>query len=263
MSDQKFNFLLHPDDERIDEILFVEGSDDDGLATTVDESLERTFLRIVIRDRYKTSGLSGDEWRFATMLEMRRGSQWIDVSGPYRDFKTFACALYPELYGDFESQKKETKHLFKKSVSNICFLWKRQAVYSASYEGNSVNFLVACAHLSWALIMVGEESGFDPFKFLPEVCCQPGCRNASVSVFKVKSKYCQYCGKQGTDFPSASKSVNVRGFCQDHLRRGNCSLEDCDMNYELIRGMKPEQGEPESFKVKPSVYGGTIEMGEQ
>ncbi len=250
----KIKYVRHPDDRGIDTVHFVDGMT---LPKTQGEVEARSFLRIVTRERYKTSELSGDEWRFSAMLQANQfeGDVWANVSGPYHDIETYLKALYAELYGDFRSKKKETQWLFKRRVASICFSWKGNPVYSASDAGESTDLLVAAGHASWALILASER-GWSGHAY-DSVCCQPGCVNKPVSKYrKIKDYSCRTCGNESSIY----RGNHVRVFCLDHLRRGNCGLDDSDANYEVVAGPGPEQGEPSALKKKPSLYGGSIEL---
>lgn len=67
---------------------------------------------------------------------------------------------------------------------------------------------------------------------LAKLCQQEGCSRAAENYYKMKKRHCCHCGE-------ASKHPLhpvFRAFCSDHSTRGDCSLEDCDSNYELIYG---------------------------
>ena len=51
----------------------------------------------------------------------------------------------------------------------------------------------------------------------------------------------------------------TRGFCSRHSTRGECGLEDADDNYELL-GSADEVQQPRSEDIKPSIFGGIIEL---
>jgi hypothetical protein len=248
----ELHFVRHPDDHGIDEVLFCSV-----LPQTHRQAEDSAFLRIGLRERYKTSGLSGDEWRFSTMLQLRALSDmpWVDTSSGYRDPEAHAAFLYAELFGDFRIGGKN-EWLYRRRVGAIAFAWKGLPIWSASYDGEATDLLVACGHLPGALITAGEQ-GASPHGELSRLCCQPGCKAPLASVYRRLKDYCRRCGEEGRE-PFRPEH---RGFCLAHLRRGDCALDDADSNYEVVSGPGPDGNEPDPRKVRESVYGGTIDIG--
>lgn len=241
MAEKRFH-TRHKDDQGIDEILFV-----DRLVQTVAEANQHAFLRIALIERYKTSGLSGDEWRFSAGLYLREDDRkdWrlISTEG---SLDSMCAALYPSLYGDFQ-QGKWTSELVKRKVGNIVFQWKGLPIWGCSYDGEATDLMVAAGHLPWAWGAAGDQ-GCDPGP-LKELCCQPGCAEPLVSIYRLKHRYCQ-AGHQSDTLKGTDE---VRGFCAKHLRRGNCGLEDGDDNYEVLEGPGPDGHEPDPDVVKAAV----------
>jgi len=246
---EKLSFQRHKDDKGVDEILFV-----DRLVQTIEEAQAHAFLRIALIERYKTSGLSGDEWRFSCGLYIREGERqdWrlISTEG---SLDAMCAALYPSIYGDLQ-QGKWTKELVDRKVGNVTFQWKGLPVWGCSYDGEATDFLVAAGHLPWAWMMCGDQ-GSDPGP-LNTLCCQPGCVELLVSVYRLKHRFCvgghksdagHSYTKHGEDETVVS---DVRGFCVKHLRRGDCGLEDSDDNYEVVSGPGPNGHEPDPDVVK-------------
>ena len=241
---EKLRFQRHKDDRGIDEILFV-----DRLVQTVEEADRHAFLRIALIERYKTSGLSGDEWRFSAGLYLREDGRkdWrlISTEG---SLDSMCAALYPSLYGDFQ-QGKWTSELVKRKVGNIVFQWKRLPIWGCSYDGEATDLMVSAGHLPWAWVAASDQ-GCDPGP-LREVCCQPGCAAPLVSVYRLKHRYCSSGHK--TDPLTHGGGIEVRGFCAKHLRRGDCGLEDSDDNYEVVSGPGPDGHEPDPVVVKEAL----------
>lgn len=138
-------------------------------------------VRIVVRERYKTSGMSGDEWRFHRVIQLFH--------------KGALCYERP-------------------------FNGKMQAV---------------AGFLPWVLVDASE-GGHEDFKQPKDghQCMQPGCVDPWVSEFEIIEEF----GPQGQRLHPEEQqfSSKRRRFCQRHLRRGDCSREDCDTNYRLISG---------------------------
>jgi hypothetical protein len=236
------SYTRHPDDPAIDEVLFC-----GGMVSTYAEAQASAFLRLGLRERYKTSDLSGDEWRFSSVMQLRQypTDGWGDVSAGYRDIETHTRFAYAELYGDFLAGKNEW--LFFRKVHSIAFSWKGLPVWAASHDGAATDFLVACGHLPSALIQAGEQ-GQHHHGALAHLCCQPGCREPLVSVYEKRADWCGRCG--GKKEPVWRER---RGFCARHLRRGDCGLDDSDSNYIVISGPGPDGNEPGADVVSPSV----------
>lgn len=254
MSDRR-RFVRHPDDGGIDEILLC-----GVLPEIYDDAATSAFMRIGLRERYKTSGLSGDEWRFSTILQLREdpAGPWVDTSSGYTRLKWHVAHLYAELFGDFIKGEKHP-WLYRRKVAAIAFSWKRMPVWSGSYDGEATDLLVAAGHLPAAFVMAPEQ-GAHPWT--GDLCCQPGCVEPVVSVYRVKERFCGGCGRPRPYYPSDlvknGDGYDYRAFCGAHLRRGDCALDDADTNYEVVSGPGPDDGEPDPSVVRESVFGGIV-----
>jgi hypothetical protein len=244
-------FERHPKDLGIDEVLFCAGP-----VTEVGDAERSAFLRLSLRERYKTSGMSGDEWRFSTALELRERptGEWVEVSTGYRTIETHAAFLYAELFGDFREGEKHP-WLYRRKVVAMAFAWKRLPIWSATYDGEATDLLVACGHLSGALIQAGEQGNHHP-DALHHLCCQPGCAEPPVSVYRKAKDWCSRCGESSEPFRDAH-----RGFCAKHLRRGDCGLDDADSNYVVVSGPGPDGNEPDASVVRESGFAGVVDLG--
>lgn len=228
----------HRADTGVDEIHFVGG---EGLPQTYEQASARAFCRIGLVERYKTSDLSGDEWRFSTemCLRERPNQPWVQTSTGYLSLGDYARAMYPELYADFQKGKNPWTN--RCMVAAVTFSWKGMGVYSASYDGDPVPFLVACGHLSWGLILAGEEGRHYP-EALETLCCQPACRQPHTTVYRIKKDRCPSCAQERN---SRVYAGGLRGFCSKHARRGDCGLGDSDSNYTVVSGHGPDGHEPD------------------
>jgi hypothetical protein len=159
MIDRPF-YVPHPDDDYIDEI------------------------RVVIRERYKTSGLSGDEWRFHRVIQF-----------------------------------------FRKGT----LLWERP------FNGHTRE---VASFVPWMLVEAGESGALQTAN-MDDLCFQPGCSDPFVSEYEIIEEF----GPQGQRLhPDERVSFSKRRrFCAKHLRRGDCSREDCDTNYRVISGPGPDE----------------------
>ena len=243
-------FTRHPDDKGVDEILLVAPVPNKMLPTTVEESREHAFLKIELIERYKTSGMSGDEWRFSTGLYLREPHRkdWklISTGG---SLQAHCAQLYPELYGDFLTQKWPGD-FFKRKVAAAAFVWKGEPVYSLSYDGKPLPLLQAAGHLGYAWYLSADQ-GSNPAP-LNVLCAQPGCANPHTSVYRLKHTYCHQ-GHKGDPFKDM-----FRGFCDDHAERGDCALDDANANYILVEGEGPVGNQPNPDKVNKAKFMGFI-----
>lgn len=203
-------------------------------------------LRLVIRERYKTSELSGDEWRFSYIWQVF-GSEWTDLDGPYGWQDAAIAAFYPAF---------RTSH--PDWHDNICnsiqFLWKGQPLIEMSDDGKPMPLLHAIGCISWAML-----SGRQDHQWKVDdsnVCAQPGCIDAPVSMFRMRQNWYPRIGKVRLHYDGKA----YRRFCKAHLRRGDCGLDDADVNYELIEGLGPDGNEPAADVISPSSFGGVMQL---
>lgn len=220
--DDQYDIARFPGDSWIDEIQILGPS---GL-----------LLRLVEGYRYKTSGLSGNEWRTSYMWQCTPeapmvGAQpeaigiWSNFDGPYGSLYAGCAALYPGLYG---SQPQST------GVGALSLLFNRKGrtLYGSSYDGETVPLPTLAAHLPWALVTatdkpLGSAEAWDDMRRL---CHQPGCSNPACSTYLLRET------KQ-------DPRPIVRRFCVIHLRRGNSRLQDNDEGYEVLDGPGPEESQ--------------------
>ena len=60
-------------------------------------------------------------------------------------------------------------------------------------------------------------------------CDQEGCAEEAKVTYKLKKEWCSRCGKD-----KILEEEIIRKFCDRHKIRGDCALEDADVNYDLI-----------------------------
>jgi len=138
------------------------------------EAFDHITMQIV--PRYKTSGLSGDEWRQSVRVEF-----W---------FKG-------HLVHDYTTRDMNTAILFL---------------------GNE-----------W---MLAQEPIPDKVIALEkDLCDQPSCGKPALITYAIKQEFSDRGHKLDKD---DLYGIAYRRFCEDHLRRGDCSREDSDDNYEAI-----------------------------
>lgn len=157
---QKVHFHRHEDDDWFDEI------------------------SIKCIERYKTSGLSGDEWRFSYGAEFKRKGIVLHSHGWH--------GLDDAIMGLGGARHKASDSPMGKT-------WE-------------------------------DTTKTD----IDEWCFQPGCTNKWTTLYRMKKRFVQ-----GYEIPEDrrmqdSLGIDVIGFCEDHLTRGDCGLNDSDMNYEVF-----------------------------
>lgn len=141
------------------------------------EPLDRIDLQVV--PRYKTSGMSGDEWRISVL-----------VRGYFKGMEVFSFG-----------------------AGNM-----RSAV--AMLPGKILEW----ADTGLEIDFLGHER---------KRCDQPSCSNDAVNRYRMK-RLTDECG-QWLDM-AHQPFVHYRQFCAPHSKRGDCSREDADDNYELMAG---------------------------
>ena len=228
----------------IDEVLLV-GEDED-----------KAVLRLMTFPRYKTSGLSGSEWRISFGwqahqsirakiqgdCEPARQKGWWNIDAGYRSIDAGCAALFPTIFSNLPE-------IFDLQIQVVDFRRKGRLLYRSTYDDKPMPLLVCAGHLPWALIMAGNEPlGTDKaWNDMRHLCFQDGCREKAVSTYRLKYLY----GADGEKKPALAKSFAletlsrdmplVRRFCRVHLRRGNCGLEDADDNYVVLDGPGPDK----------------------
>lgn len=145
LDQREVNFALRPDAQGFDEV------------------------RIVTVPRYKTSGLSGDEWRISGAIQLYRKGKLIHERH-VRNVEmgcVFAAAAYYEAQDDGK----------------------------AYFAGDGIH------------------------------CDQEGCNAAAEVRYRLIHNFCREGHQTDPHRPT------YRHFCERHKKRGDCALEDADVNY--------------------------------
>lgn len=144
------------------------------------ESFDRITLEVV--PRYKTSGLSGDEWR-----------QHVQVQ----------------------------------------FWFKGQVVHETGFRDMEAALMLTPAEWIRAQEPIPEQV----IKLERDACDQPSCTEKAVGRFALKRR----TDRQGNFLDEKDQHFGAyRQFCKKHLRRGDCSREDSDENYEPLDAVTAE-----------------------
>jgi hypothetical protein len=224
-------YKRHSDDEWFDEFR-IEGND-------------APILRAIIVPRYKTSDLSGDEWRISSQLQAWRLGQWESFEH-YLDLRVAAQAMYASVYAKFRG-------LAAQSCVRVDFYRKGHKLYEATHDGQALPLFDALGHLPWAFIIASEAGTFK--RELEELYCfQPGCPEKAVSTYRLNFEYCRHGHKTEPSRPM------LRRFCRRHLQRGDCGLEDADRNYEVLEGPGPGQAAGWEQDESRAAWGGVIDL---
>ncbi len=110
--------------------------------------------------------------------------------------------------------------------------WRKGNVIHTRTVGDlqAALMMVSGEYVRW-----GDEGILNP-DATKHLCFQPGCAERAVSEYELKANYCRE-GHQSEPYQWSER----RRFCQKHLRRGDCGLEDSDANYNIISGPGPDQ----------------------
>jgi len=237
---EKIRLCRHRDDEYWDEIS-VHAPLHEGRAAG---------LGIAVIPRYKSSGLSGDEWRISTRftLSNRQGTLFE------RTFHTMKQSM------DFGSHFvwKEGKELLNAPNASLVVSRKGHTLWSQQFP----TFADAAIGMAWHLCIASEQE--DGWRQLTDDeerahCQQPGCEMPPECLYSLKR--IQKGNSHSTLLaPEYDFEACHRWFCARHAERGDCGLEDCDKNYDVIIAIDPRR---DPHDVSPSIFGGAITLGKE
>jgi hypothetical protein len=146
------------------------------------ESFDRIELQVV--PRYKTSGMSGDEWR---------------------------------------------QHVAVK------FFFKGECVHETG--ANSMQNALMLLPSEWVRAQEPIPSRIIEMEY-SGLCDQPSCPNQAEGRFKIKRETAD--NGSWLDPEEWRYHESYRQFCKRHIKRGDCSREDADDNYEPLDGVGPD-----------------------
>jgi len=86
--------------------------------------------------------------------------------------------------------------------------------------------------LQWRIQFEREKDNFDleAWKRTENKCDQPGCANVATVFYKRIKTYT----KRGQKLADSEEQNSYRQFCENHITRGDCDLDDADANYSII-----------------------------
>lgn len=205
------------------------------------------LLRISLQPRFKTSGLSGDEWR-------HHADFWLpDFARSFHGFRD-ALQYSPAFVW------KHARGLLERGPVTVTVLRKNMCVWKDALG----TFADASLGLLWHLTVAGENGATRHLTDTEERerCQQPGCSSPPKRLYRLKRYQISRSERHMADFEYAFEPRHI-WFCDRHAHRGDCGLEDCDKNYEVVGGGNPESAPVEEQDVRPSGFAGMIESGEE
>lgn len=235
ISKNKMPLRRHHDDDYWDEIAIDAG---------------RAHLRAFVVPRYKTSGLSGDEWRIHAELAVTDDSTGRTEGRPYHSMRALT----------------EYSAHFVFSTSKNLLLTRKPAVMVVKRKGHVLmrqkfkTFGDAAMGIGWHIVTANEGAPGVKWHHLTTEqelarCQQVGCSAKPRNFYRLKKL-------QVT--PSDSLMVEPKydfegqfvWYCPRHTCRGDAGLEDCDKNLVLVKGAgkKAVQHDDEA----PAAFGGAI-----
>jgi hypothetical protein len=116
--------------------------------------------------------------------------------------------------------------------SYVVKFW-RNGVVAASCNGGSVEDALLQAAAKYRSIKTDDGGGY--MGPLNEVCCQPSCFRPWVVLMHPIKRY----GKDGSERVRPYDDDDVRAFCERHRHRGDCALDDADVNYVVVEERFP------------------------
>ncbi len=232
---EKIRLARHHDDEYWDEISIH--------APLYKERAAGLGVHVI--PRYKTSDMSGDEWRICARLGLsNREGTFFE-----RDFGKMNWAMN---YGS-HFVWTEAKAFLDLPNATLVVSRKGHTLWAATFP----TFGDAAIGMAWHIVVANEQSdGWKNLKNEEERahCQQPGCEEAPACLYRLKK--IQYGSSRHTfKEPTYDHEARHRWFCARHAERGDCGLEDCDSNYDVIIAVDPKRDPRDE---SPSIFGGAI-----
>lgn len=234
----KLPLRRHHDDDYWDEI-------------TIDTKV--VHLRAHVVPRYKTSGLSGDEWRTSAVLEVKRDG--YDEPHVRRSFGRMHRDL--AAYGPHFIYQNAFPLL---GEPDAVFIVKRKGILLTTRKFPT--FGDAAMGMGWHIVTANEgEEGVEWHHLTDEEerahCQQVGCSDTPVNVYRLK-KLMEGQDRRCFLEPQYDFVGQYVWYCARHTTRGDCGFEDADTNLELVQG--DGKGRPRARDESPSAFGGVINV---
>jgi hypothetical protein len=149
---------------------------------------------------------------------------------------------------DLHHKRLERWEAFDKIVMEIVPRYKmsglsgdewRQSVHVAFLFKGEVVHTFTVRDMQTAILFLGEKwmTAQEPIPdrviaIEKDMCDQPSCLKPASITYRIKQEFSDRGEKLDKD---DCFGVHYRRFCEDHITRGDCSREDSDGNYEVIR----------------------------
>ena len=108
----------------------------------------------------------------------------------------------------------------------IEFLYKGQVIWEKSFSNceNAMQMAITMFTLDCEAMKV--------LKMSDGLCDQEGCFDKATIKAFLKKRYCVGGGNCGQEKKMYAKDYLL--FCKRHSHRGDCDIEDCDSNYDMV-----------------------------
>lgn len=211
---------------------------------TVQASSGANFTAFIL-PRYKTSGLSGDEWRISAVFEVRRHPMGTPIAG--REFHRMNDVFrYAPIF-----VYQDAHELLTSPSAEITVERKGRVLVQMTRP----TFGDAVIGLGWHALIANEQS--EDWHHLTDAeerahCQQVGCSDPPVNIYGLHRLQIDRSGEmRGPKYDWEGQYV---WYCGRHTRRGDCGLEDADKNLYLVDGTG--QPTPDGDDGSPSVLAG-------
>jgi hypothetical protein len=185
------------------------------------------YLSANVIPRFKTSGLSGDEWRIHAQLEMQVDNKLVFEQG-FRSMNTLFANSAHFVY-------KHAKQLLENPKAVLQVRRKGHLLFEQSFD----TFGEAALGMGWHNILANEGTKDIKWHHLTndqerERCQQVGCSATPTNVYRLKKL--SRSRSHGTLEAPRAWEGQYTWYCARHTERGDCGLEDCDSNLVLVSG---------------------------
>lgn len=226
---------------------------DDDYWDRIDVSAEGASLRVYIVPRYKTSGMSGDEWRISAVLDVFAGPSIGEPDFTWRSHRMRTLLQYAphHLYAN-------VRHLF--DCKNAVLIVQRKGI--ELMRQSFPTFGDAAIGMAWHITIANEGSREVEWYHLSNDeerarCQQVGCSEPPKNVYRLK-KLQIVPSESDMRAPRYDFEGQFTWFCSRHTERGDCGMEDADDNLELVSG----SGVPVTHAAdeSPSAFGDVVHV---
>lgn len=188
-----------------------------------------TLLELKTVPRWKDSELSGSAWRYSVAIFVE-GEEW--KSQWYSTMEEAMLRVGTLLYQSFYEDPS--------IVKDRIVMWQGTYKGETVFHGNLTEEQVERDKIQylwqiWFHVANDYQHRKGTLDFthanVKGKCEQEGCALPYTHVLQLKQNYCCECAT-----PDKDKNWHVmRYFCDDHVRRGDQNIEDCDANYTEIK----------------------------